>query len=526
MKYYNDISKLVIARTIRNWVPHFLSREERDAFFAHTLEDIRIIRALESAKQSLVTDDIRIEDELFLTRLDYRVTFTRIFRINDLPDEIFANIVRYIVWSAPDPTQGVRWRLWLTWTCRHWRTVAIADPTLWNAIWFRDRPLYEQSFAWLDRSGDAPLDLRINDTTEQRFTPETLGLLLDKIFTKLSTIRMLIVIVEDWEPALLILDKLRVVAQEKVPMIMERLELHRSGLPYVQLGNGYDHYAHPIPLFGGAAIPTLNYFSINGIHVDWSNSILSNLTAIDMRRIPLDRAPSLDCFRAMLSNSPRLRKLILDGAGPSAPNENHYNSPVKLLALRSVVIAHFTCDYGRWVLAHIDAPHVRDFTLMNLSDDDRNSSIYRSLAGKFTELRLLTVWNVKRSDKPGTLQTMVKWLESIPQLEYLRIANASEAFMDLFLYDSQTLMHSSEQLPKSIICPKLTILDCQLVNADIIVKWGKERARIGAPLTTIYISKKMENTITNDQRLALAGVATVRVLEPGAKTPEEDELSK
>src|SRR6202030_2282743 len=102
-----------------------------------------------------------INDGLEVTYTELRVkrdmVYWRIFRINELPTEILANIFRYVVWSSPKPHVGVKFRLWITWVCRHWRRIAISDFTLWNAIWIRDVPPHEQSLTWFERAGTAPL---------------------------------------------------------------------------------------------------------------------------------------------------------------------------------------------------------------------------------------------------------------------------------------------------------------------------------------------------------------------------------
>lgn len=522
---------------IHGWVPHVPSSQEVEDIRRDSDNRRQTIQALEDAKCRLAPGvDTGLDTKLFLSRLDYWIRFTRIFRVNNLPTEIIANIFRYVVWSSATPHSGIVARLRLTWTCRCWRTIAIEDSTLWNAIWFRDHPPFARSLAWLDRSGTAPLDLRINDKPDHKFTDKDMEQLLDRVLTKLPYIRMLIVIVEAWEPVLIVLDKLRTAAKSGISVNIERFELHRTGSPYVQIGEGYQPSAfrHPMALFGGVPAPSLKYFSINGVHVDWLKSDLSNLTTIDIRRMPLERSPGLLRFRELLANSPALRKLCLDGAGPQWNPEDSARGlqPVKLPHLKILVIADFSLNYGVYVLSHISAPNVRDLTFMNFVGEDY-SPLFGLITSGFPEVRLLTVYSVEAVVTPQGAGRMVKWLESMPLLSYLRIANIQKRFLQLFLCDppaipsdpptAQNAISATSSAPSSrrLLCPLLTVLECQAVDPDMISAWALARRNIGAPLQKIYVNRDMAMKMRPHQHKALIDLASLSCLEQGGKTPEE-----
>jgi hypothetical protein len=61
----------------------------------------------------------------------------------------------------------------------------------------------------------------------------------------------------------------------------------------------------------------INFICLSGIHLDWEKSGLTNLTSLDLRRMPPDKGPSIEQFHYMLG-SPDLRKLSLDGVHPVA----------------------------------------------------------------------------------------------------------------------------------------------------------------------------------------------------------------
>jgi len=121
---------------MKDWEPHLLqpwevyrSRHECATFLIQIQNYERIQRQAAPRRNS------EIEKALFLARIEYKIRFWRTFRLNDLPAEIITNIFRYAVWSST-AGEGIRARLWPTWTCRHWRTIPLEDSTLWNAIWF------------------------------------------------------------------------------------------------------------------------------------------------------------------------------------------------------------------------------------------------------------------------------------------------------------------------------------------------------------------------------------------------------
>jgi hypothetical protein len=530
--------------------------------------------------------------QAFHLRMQRNLLYWRVFRINDLPPEILANIFRYIVWSTAKPEVGVQYRLWLSAACRHWRNVALADSTLWNAIWFRDLPPYERSLTWFERAGDAPLDLRINERDanwnnkedEHKFTGEEMASLLDKLFTKLPQIRMFIVIVDTWPPALAVLDKLRTAGERGVPINMERFELHRAGRPYVWIGPGYepDTHRNPIPLCGGKA-PNLKYVCLNSIHVDWYKSPLANLTTLDLRRMALEVAPSLMKFRDMLKACPDLYKLALDGFGPKwEPREAIALPPIEFPKLVILVIGDFSLQYAFYVVAQIKAPNVRDLTMMNMTGEDY-SHLIKMMTGRFPEVRLLTLYTIEVADSPEGKARFVRWLHSMPHMSYLRIAQIRRSMLDAFMLDpsrfaipapsTSTFVEAVAALPPvsnappasstttfaeavaalppvsnapagstprtrnivvptsnpanprhQILCPKFDILEYQTIDTEHIVALGKGRRSLGIPLRKIYVNAPWTPNITDKEQEELRSIARLYITPTGANTPEEDEL--
>jgi hypothetical protein len=278
-------------------------------------------------------------------------------------------------------------------------------------------------------------------------------------------------------------------------------------------------------LFGGAPA-ALTYFCVNGVHVDWHKSILTNLTTIDIRRIPLELSPRLLRFRDILKGCPNLQKLSLDGAGPIFEPEQAVGlEPVDLPHLKTFVVGDWSLHYGMYVLSQISALHVRDFVMINMTGEDY-SPLFALITSHFPEVRLLTIYSVEIVNSPRGKRTMVKWLESLPLLSYLRIANVNRDFLEMFLHNPR--QYEEPPVPqihsRHILCPKLSILECQAVDADLIAAWGGARKSIGAPLRKIYMTNDMATKTSAEQRSALRAVCELYIAERGMKTPEEDEV--
>ncbi|KAF8078908.1 hypothetical protein FPV67DRAFT_1404088 [Lyophyllum atratum] len=502
-----------------------------------TARHIEHVKTLESIQSKIAPAiDAKIEDALFTARATYRVYFCRTFRMNDLPNEIITNIFRYVIWSVPDVRAGVRWRLWLTWTCRRWRTIALEDSTLWNAVWFRDRPPFHRSFAWFERAGLTPLDIRISPDRNNQYTAADMKALLKRLFVKVSTIRILIFIVESWDAIFMVLDELRAAGLSGVPISMERIELHRTGTPYIQIGPGHEleHLHEPIPLFGGAPAPFLQRVSFNGVHINWNKTPFTNLTGLDIRRMPLELAPSIRRFREILSSSPALQKLCFDGAGPQLPPEDFRpQPPIPLEQLKILVVGDFSAHYAHYVLSQFTAPHLRDLTLINLGGEDY-SPLFQLLTGRYPELKLMTFYSIELPQIMASVTAVIKWLETLPLLTYLRLSSVPKIFLGLFIYDPRTRQYWT---PKQTLCPKLSIIEAQSSVLDQLLGWIPARAKLGAPVSKIYAvleSKPIGFEATDHTRLQertfqdlcarLNQLAPVFLMPAGSQSAEEEVL--
>ncbi|KAG6817966.1 hypothetical protein H0H87_012434 [Tephrocybe sp. NHM501043] len=515
-----ELKKLAVG----DGIPHTPSHEDTLRMRHETNLHISRIWHLEGEKRKIGpgNNTTHFDDAIYLARALYSMYFTRIFRINDLPPEILANIFRYVVWPVPDPATGILFRLWLTWTCRRWREIAIADFTIWNAVWFRDRAPYKRSWAFLERARSAPLDLRLSSHETKHISVEEMGKLLDRLLPHIPQIRIFIYLGSTWEHIALLLDKLQQAGRDGIqPTSLERLEIHRTGA----LDYGTYGFIKPTSLFNGQRTPRLQYFSLNGVHVDWSTPTFQNLQTIDIRKLPLELSPTISRFREILVNCPALRKLCLDGAGPQFDLYDPPPFPIIMSKLKVLCISDFSAQYARHVFTHFTAPELVDLTFINMTGEDY-SPLYDLLANRFPNIKLLTMYAV---DMVPKCRSMTRWLNSMPKLSYLRVANLPPSFFELFLLDPRVVESPYEQhpLPAAILAPRLEVVESHPSVIRFVTQFVARRRVVGAPVRRVYVTRPKDIPANTNFQVAyteLMKVTDVHFMFNGTRTPEEDAI--
>lgn len=457
-------------------------------------------------------------------------------------------IFQYVAWSTHEVHLAALYRLRLTWVCKHWRDAAIGDMFLWNSIWFRDPPPYNRSLAFLDRAGTAPLDLRINERNEQwykdhmhdddgsseddhPYTAEMISALMDRILVKIHLIRTLIIVLDTWPPALVVLAKLRDAGV--APARLERFELHRTGRPWLWIGPRFEpeEYREPIPFCDGRVVPKLNYFCLNGIHTDWNLAHFSNLTVLDLRRLAMECNPTLYQFRDVLRACPNLSKLALDAAGPRWLRKDVVYTglpPINLPNLTIFVIGDINVNYSLYCLEMFTAPNVIDLTILNMTGGDYGNLI-ESLTSRFPEVRVLTMYTVELDDTVMNKRRLIHWLKSMPKISFLKVAQLKRHILRAFLEDPRQWDGSvvdifapkTEMIP---VCPKLEVLEYQSMSLDLVSMFVQGRKQLSASLKKLYIISAWFSAMTVEDKNHLAGMLPVYQFVPGMPSPEEMEM--
>ena len=421
--------------------------------------------------------------------------------------------------------------------------------TLWNIVWFKDRYPYGRSFAFIERAGTAPLDIRINERHEawykehmndpddsgedgHPFTAEMMENLMNKLLLKVRAIRTLVIMVDTWQPALVVLQKIR--DCDHLPDLMERFELHRTGRPWLWVGPMRQSQSQSVPVSfcDRRMLPRLTYACFNGLHIRWSVLQLSRLHVLDLRRVPLEKCPLIYDFRDMLQGCPQLSKLALDAAGPQWVFEDVVDTnlpPIDLPCLATLVLGDFTALYAIYVLNTFTAKNLIDLTVLNMIGYDY-APLIEHLTGRFPEIRVMTMYSIRFADSIPNKRRMIKWLQSTPKIEILKIAQLEKSLLQYFLEDANLWTETTDPFaakkPFIPILPELRILEYQSISFDYVSHLVEGRKNIGAPLKRIYVILPWFAQMSVAEKNWLAKMAPLFQLNTGMPNPEELELRR
>lgn len=512
-------------------------KEAHDASCARDSAALKIrIAELEARKRSAtsVANLNELNKAISEAKFKRNLQLWRIFPINSMPPEILTVILRFAV-KGLEARAGVIERLCISRVCRLWREVALADGTLWNLIFFRDKPPYRRSLSWFDRAGTAPLEIHIDerdskwdgDEERHRFTGQHMAALMDKLLTKVSQIRTLILVVDTWAPMLVALHKFQSVGP---PSAIRRLELHRSGLSYVRLGAGFQPglLREPLRLFSGPT-PLLNYVCLNGVHIDWDRSQLQNLTFLDLRRMAMEVMPKVERLREILASSPNLETLILDGAGPLWDVDHPpFAHRVQLPKLKKFTIGDCTVEYACYIVEQFEAPALQALTLMSLNGEDY-APLIEAITPRFPAIRLATLYSLEVVDNPANRSLLARWFLSMPELKYLRISQLQPHFFRVLLEDPRA--HGAGVGPngqpspfREVICPKLDRMEYQYIATAHVVTFIQGRKRLGVPIQRLYIQQEwMKRISQNEMGHIIQEMGSQLMIIPPGKIPDIDE---
>jgi len=495
------VSQRIYSEVVLPWSPRILSLQELMQHRRDTKRRLAVIYLLEEiVKRQPPLLQIPVTDMITLARLDHSARFGRLFRVNELPVETMSIIFHYVVWSAEDPQECNRSRLALSASCRLWRKVVVQDSMLWNTFYYRAESPGQISFSKLmiDRCGLAPMDIYLRDCPERPLSQETMEDILNHLAPRRGQLRTLSVATQQKEAGLTLLRWLQAIGLQNQMCNLQRLEVHRLGPPYIQMGLDYRPNSAldgPLPLFGGALVSSLRHLSISGLYVDWTRTTLKNLTTLDIRRLPLDSAPEVDHFCDILSNCPKLGHLVLHGAGPKWRPPGEFHPPVTLPDLKSLILADFALSYVHFVLSSFFAPGLEELALYGFTGEDY-TTLFERLTGLFPKVWSLTMVFIDLSSEERETRALVRMFASMPDVRFLQVSKINESFWDVLHFNPQTLLEypdfsdsSCELDPSHILFPSLNSLDVNDTSWDSLSKFLAFRRQIGYGLDKVYIAQ-------------------------------------
>jgi hypothetical protein len=245
------------------------------------------------------------------------------------------------------------------------------------------------------------------------------------------------------------------------------------------------------------------------------------------------------------SNSHNLKKLSLDGAGPTVPVNVAARPypPVVLPQLESLVLGDFLVTYAIFYAGIIHAPNVREITLLNIVGED-HTQLFKVLTGKFPELLIIAIFGLKIRKAAENARIMVQWLLSIPKVKFMRMAGMKADMLDLLCFDGRFHIRNDTPLVPTAevvqavladgspmnLCPELEAIEVQQVNIESVVKFVSDRMKLEVPLRKLYIHHNSFTNMSADEKAILEkqdyGHDFVYVTVPMSLTPMEESIWK
>ncbi|KAI0652048.1 hypothetical protein C8Q79DRAFT_75199 [Trametes meyenii] len=496
------------------------------------------IQKLRASIRPRVSEELDKELASILYKRKILLWFT--FPILELPDEILTLIFRLVVWSSASAEHATKHRVYLSWVCRRFRDVALADQTLWNSVWFRDPPPWTRSLTFIERAGTAPLDVRIDDVdppagppqpeTPPRplITVDQINFILDALLPKIAQLRILVVVLDDMQAVEAFMERW---SKGGPPKILERFEVHRRGAPYLWpkekstgLGGRLPISRHPIP--------NLRWLSLNGLPIDWNRFPPTNLRTIDLRRMCFQACPTSERWSQILENSPDLCKLSLDAAGPQWTSQRASTvRPVTLPNLRDLVIGDMSCLFALHIFAHLDAPNVMSLSLSTLTGQDYGP-LLEVMTGRFKLVRLLSIQGMDLDKTDVNVARTVSWFESLPRLRLFKFARTQPYLLEALLADPRDYRPADEmvvQTPEGeeeerpIICPELEALYFHSQGERDVSAIAEGRKALGKPIKKVYTLQANVRFIAKEEVVRIrAAVEQFTVVSNTLVTEEED----
>lgn len=224
-------------------------------------------------------------------------------RINHLPPELLARI---FVFCKPEKEtwdgRAVKRLIALSHVCAHWRSISLRTPELWSSILLTKVKWGEEM---LVRSKGALLTVDVESLHEQQPS----FALFQNVLGSMSRIAVLRLNLR-----LPILS--RVVEHLRLPApFLDTLAVSASS-DYSSAYSPTSHFNLPSPIFDGKT-PRLRHLQLRRCAgLDWSSSLLTGLSSLDLTDVPPGNRPTMPDLLAMLQRMPDLDRLTLKDCIP------------------------------------------------------------------------------------------------------------------------------------------------------------------------------------------------------------------
>ncbi|PSR76657.1 hypothetical protein PHLCEN_2v8254 [Hermanssonia centrifuga] len=474
--------------------------------------------------------NVEIENALAASQFKRTLSAWHLLFCRPFPLEIIQHIFYLFVYSAESLQEINRNRLRLTWVCRDWRAVAINHKYLWNTLCFGGQPPWASTMIALERAGNALLHVRIMDISGPMPNPsheETVDddigqpvaltvkqveYLLSKLLRKISQIRTMVVHLKVWQTAFTVLTRLNAGGRldrlmhfeirRGDALITNALQVHGTQLyqlPTVELGNGF--------------MNDLQTLVLDGMHIHWPGLHLESLCDLELRLIPILHFPLAHEFRRTLAScSGTLRNLRIESTALREEDDGEEGPflPIVLDRLDQISISRLTPAYVRWVLSQFRAPTVTKLNLNTLGAYDAVVLLeWLTTICRFPLVEHLGIVDCFIHNSEDGKAAVVRWLETMPRVKYIRTGIVSRNFLDAFAMSPWDYYDTRPEGVPPAILPALKEVVFEYQDTADVVSFIEGRERLKAPLDVVKLSpgwRAQPNWVEGYERIKATGV--------------------
>ena len=451
--------------------------------------------------------------------------------IQDLSPELLSYIFFMATHHLQDRAGSILQPITISHVSSRWREIAISTRALWTSI-ILSFPIFPsqllRSQIWLSRSYPLPIDIFLDfrdpswgweeDSDSVGFPLELMVPILRFLLADVKRWRHFELLTDTWAPIFTFLRDTRDV--EAAPLLRS-ISLSRCNAYFASKGAVFQpvQFRDPIPLFGGLALDALRDVSLVGVHVDWAQSSLRNLTSLTFKYQASGVMPSLDQFIDILSGCPELRHLCIVGWGPQFEKptvQEIWDPSPKFIHLRHLIDFYFgfvDVDYALKVLSLFHFPSVQSLGLEDVSftlhpelEHENATPILDWLTSNDSELSdVSTLAAIPRTASScgislnGILSLRLDSIDAnVPAFSRFFSALISLQKLDLSNMESSALetLHPSSDPCHHHPCPNLTDLECRNVDPTALVDLVGLREIKEIPLKSILFES--HNPLSQD----------------------------
>ena len=421
--------------------------------------------------------------------------------IGRLPNELLSYIFLLIV---SDPAENHLCTLTISHVCLKWREVALSNGALWARI-VLTFPISKRKLScantWLSRSNISPLDILLDvrdpewgwKEDDHKFRLEHMQSIMQMLIAHVGRWQIVEMRADTWSPICTFLWHSR---GAKAAPVLEKLSLSRCNAYFTSRDQTFQSASlrRPIKLFGDIALGRLREVSLVGVHIDWSDPPLKNLTHLILQYHAHDVMPTLEQFQRILIACPTLRHLSVIGWGPilngSESSEGQEPIILGLPILTRFSFGFMDTEYATRLLSLLDFPCLTQFKLEDVSKlvdpldpldispllewftTTYQISIHISTRLPLNRIRIMEFHGVDTNRK-----TFSDFLQQLTSLHHLGCYNIDDDIVRALIPDQDFLLPPTRQLlEKNWVCPLLAELHCQDVDPETILDVVSSRA--------------------------------------------------